>query len=214
MKNFITKIKNIRPVKAIFACLVGVLLLVSQGCGSVSATTPYTDSSNSGTKTENPYNDGAKARLKSTNPYNDGANSEIRVPKGANINSPYEGGMNNFSDVDPRSKGAIDKAKAKAEYLTENAKRNISKDPESFSDVKDSAARNIKENAKDTADNIESKFEDTRSDVNKGFKKGSKNVKDSLDNAGEYIQNQADKNIKNAKSNLENTGDAIKDAVK
>jgi gas vesicle protein len=214
MKSFISRIRSIRPVKAIFTCLVGVLLLVSQACGSVSATTPYTDTSNSGTKTQNPYNNGAKSELKSTNPYKDGANSELRVPKGADINSPYEGGMNNYGDVDPRSKGAIDKAKAKAEYLTENAKRNISKDSESFADVKDNAPRNIKENAKDTADNVKSKFEDTRSDFSKGLKKGSRNLKDSLDNAGEYIQDQADQNINNAKRNLDNTGDAIKDVVK
>lgn len=214
MKSLITRIRSIRPVKAIFTCLVGVLLLVSQACGSVSATTPYTDGSNSGTKTQNPYNNGIESKLKSTNPYNDGANSELRVPKGANINSPYEGGMNNYGDVDPRSKSAINQAKAKAEYLTENAKRNLSQDSESFSDVKDSAAKNIKESAKDTAKNIESNLDDLRSDVNKGFKKGSKNVKDSLDDAGEYIQDQSDKNLKNVKRNLDNTGDAIKDAVK
>jgi hypothetical protein len=214
MKSFIHRIRSIRPVKAIFTCLVSILLLVSQACGSVSATTPYTDGSNSGTKTQNPYNNGIKSELKSANPYKDGANSELRVPKGANINSPYEGGMNNYGDVDPRSKSAINQAKSQAEYLTENAKRNISKDPESFSDVKDRAAKNIKENAKDTADNIESSFEDLRSNVNKGLKKGSKNVKDSLDNAGEYIQDQADKNIKNTKRNLDSTGEAIKDVMK
>jgi gas vesicle protein len=210
MKNFITKIRNIRPVKAIFTCLVGVLLLVSQACGSVSATTPYTDGSNSGTKTENPYNDGAKAKLKTINPYNDGANSELRVPKGANINSPYEGGMNNYGDVDPRSQGAIDKAKAKAEYLTENAKRNLSKDSESLSDVAERAKNNLKDNAKDASENIESTLKDIRNDV----KDNSRKVKDSLSDTGEYIQDKTNKNIKNAKRTLDDAGDAIKDAVK
>jgi gas vesicle protein len=191
MNNFISRVRTIFPIKAFFALIIGGLLLVSQACSSVAATTPYTDKSNSGTKTTHLYNDDGKTGLKRANLYkDDGANSEVRVPKGADINSPYEGGMNNYNDADPRSKAAIDKTNAKAEYLVENAKRNlVAHDKESFSDVAERGARNVKENAKNAADNIKSTLNDVSSDVNDNVKENSQKLRDSLSNTGDAIKN-------------------------
>ncbi|AFZ02953.1 hypothetical protein [Calothrix sp. PCC 6303] len=184
MNNFISRVRSIIPAKAFFAFILGGLLLVSQACSSVAATTPYRDASNSGTKTTNPYNKDAKAELKKINPYNDGANSEIRVPKGADINSPYEGGMNNYSDVDPRSKAAIDKSNTKAEYLTENAKRNLAKEKESLSDVAERGAKNFKT----TADNIKSTFENEKESFSDGAERGVRNLKENAKNAADAVK--------------------------
>jgi hypothetical protein len=215
MNNFISRVRTIFPVKAFFGFILGGLLLVSQACSSVAATTPYTDKSNSGTKTTHPYNDDGKTELKRANLYKDnGANSELRVPKGADINSPYEGGMNNYSDVDPRSKATIDKTNAKAEYLVENAKRNLAREKESLSDVAERGARNFK----NTGDNVKSTFESEKESFSDGAERGVRNVKENAKNAADNVKStfkDVSSNVNDTvKESLSNAGDTIKDATK
>ena len=72
----LSRLIKIKIKQILTACVLGMLLFVTQACSSVDAKAP---------------------------------------------DSTYEGGMNKYSDVDPRSKGAEAAAKMKAKGLIDNA---------------------------------------------------------------------------------------------
>ncbi len=172
MSKVIAWVKNIRPIKILTVLCMGVLLIVTQACGAVNAGEP-------------------KA----------GANSEIAVPKGDKVLNPYEGGMNNFSDTDPRSKDV----KAKAEALKQNAEQNLID--------KTSSVNNLQQSAEDAKDKIGNSAEDFA----KGVQRGVENIKDNTQDAAEDLTKGAQRAADYAKTNVQRTaqdaGDAINRAV-
>ncbi len=172
MSKVIAWVKNIRPIKILTVLCMGVLLIVTQACGAVNAGEP-------------------KA----------GANSEIAVPKGDKVLNPYEGGMNNFSDTDPRSKDV----KAKAEALKQNAEQNLID--------KTSSVNNLQQSAEDAKDKIGNSAEDFA----KGVQRGVENIKDNTQDAAGDLAKNAQRAADDAKTNVQRTaqdaGDAINRAV-
>ena len=107
MKRVINWLKNNRPVKVLTVFLAGIFLIVTQACiCSRSSSTATTASAQ-------PQSSGAQPYAKRYDP-----------TKSYDLNTP-EGGMNNFSDVDPRAKADEQAASDRGDALAKNAQRNI-----------------------------------------------------------------------------------------
>jgi ElaB/YqjD/DUF883 family membrane-anchored ribosome-binding protein len=146
------------------------------------------------------------------------------VPSGA-VTSPYQGGMNDYSDVDPRTDTSEAQAKAKA--LVDNAQRNIDEKSvdsaqqyvenyrsgtplgervrrigenvgEAAEDVGEKAAKGSRENAQ--------KVGETAEDVSQSAKQSAKETADAA-------QSKVKSDIENTKRAAENTADAAKSKV-
>jgi hypothetical protein len=168
VKKVIALLKNIRPLKLVTVFLAGMILFITQACSSVAATTPR---QTVGEQSAPP-------------------NSEVYVPKGTNVLSPNEGGMNNFSDVDPRTDEA--KIKAEAEALKENAERNLLN------------------SSSNPAENIRRVFED-RGELGRNLQEGTENIKQKAQGAAEDFAEGTKQGIENIK---ENTSDAAQGTAK
>lgn len=105
------------------------------------------------------------------------------VPSDA-TSSQYKGGMNDFSDVDPRFDQSEASAKAKA--LKDNAERNIKTksidSPEEFVDNFKSGAP-IQERTKNILDSTAETAKNLQEDVAKGTERGAENLKANTSNA-------------------------------
>lgn len=112
--------------------------------------------------------------------------------------SGYQGGMNQYSDVDPRSKGAEAAAKMKAKGLKDNAevneidqtgslggntRRTLDKKGENLKDL----GKNVKESAGYAADEVQ----DSAEDFAEGTKRGMRNIKENTSDALDSLTNSA-----------------------
>jgi hypothetical protein len=163
MNKMLHWLKSIRIDRIITAFLVGILVFVSTACsgGVLAKTTDQIPSSKTA--------------------------DQIReeVPSTA-VTNEYKGGMNEYSDVDPRfnPSGADTKAKG----LVDNAKRNI--------DEK-------------SVDSVEQYVENYRSGTPLGER-----VKRIGEDVGEAADNVKEEASKGAKENLQNTKETAKDTAK
>lgn len=149
---------------------------------------------------------------------------EIReeVP-GSALTSPYKGGMNDYSDVDPRANTAEAKAKAKA--LVDNAQKNID---EKSVDSTDQYVENYRsgtplgERVKRIGENVTDSATQVTRDASKGTQENLRNAKatDTGEDIGDKIQQAAqdasdavkstvNKGVSNTKRTLNNAADAI-----
>lgn len=125
------------------------------------------------------------------------------VPKGA-LTSPYKGGMNDYSDVDPRQDTS--RAEAKAKELIDNAEGNIQKSANNF----DQYSRNYQsgtplgERVRRLGEDAKSSADEVTEGVAKGTQRGIENLKDNAQNTAEGTKRTAE-NVK------ENTKDAGRD---
>ncbi|MBW4476478.1 MAG: hypothetical protein KME54_06300 [Tolypothrix brevis GSE-NOS-MK-07-07A] len=174
MSKVIAWVKNIRPIKILTVLCIGVLLIVTQACGSVTAEEP-------------------KA----------GANSEIAVPKGDKVLNPYEGGMNNFSDTDPRS----NEAKPKAEALKQNAEQNLIDKTSSVGEG------TLGKNLQQSAEGAKDKIGNSSGDFAKGVERGIENIKDNTKNAVDDLTKGAQRAADDAKTNVQRTAQDAGDAI-
>lgn len=171
MSKIISTIKNFRPFKTITVFLVAIVMFVTQACSSVQAKVPEVTSS----KAEVPHQ---IVGNQSAQP-----NSEVYVPKGTNLKSSYEGGMNNFSDVDPRTKTNV---KAQSEYLKENAQTNID---EKSIDSAQQYGRNYREGTplgertKRLGEDVKQSAQELGEGFVKGTQRGIENIKENTKNA-------------------------------
>ena len=196
MKKVISKLKNIRPFKIITVFLASFFLLFTQACGSVEAKTPTGGVANP-----------------TVGRQSGGPNSEVYVPKGARVTSPYEGGMNNFSDIDPRSKTDT---KAQSEALKENAERNIQ---QKSVDSPQQYGRNYQqgtplgERVKRIGEDVKSSTEELTEGVSKGTQRGieniKKNTKDATGDLSDNVQRSAEETKLNAQRTADDAGEAV-----
>ncbi|MEH2283605.1 MAG: hypothetical protein V7K90_20130 [Nostoc sp.] len=196
MKKAMTWLKNIRPLKVLTVFLAGIFLFLTQACGApgVAAQPPQPGSQAPNIE-----------RYDSTKDYP--------------LNAPA-GGMNNFSDVDPR---AIDEKAAndRADALVKNAQKNID---QKGIDSREQYGRNFKqgtplgERVKNLGEDIGSSAEEVRKGVVKGTQRGIENLKGNTQNATEdvtkNVQRGAEDAGKNVKRTAEDAGDAVKGAVR
>lgn len=190
MKKVIDWVKNLRPLKVLSVFLAGVFLILTQACNrpTIAGQPPQPGAGSA-------YNQpGAESRY-----------TQRQDPtKAYNLNSP-EGGMNNFSDVDPRAKTFEKSARNRAEDLSRNSERNINeKGVESPQDY----ARNYRqgtpfpERVKNLGEDIGSSAQGTAEGVAKGTKRGIENLKENTSNAVQDLG-------RNAQRAGEDAGDAV-----
>jgi uncharacterized protein YjbJ (UPF0337 family) len=174
MSKVIAWVKNIRPIKILTVLCMGVLLIVTQACGSVTAGEPKT-----------------------------GANSELSVPKGDKVLNSYEGGMNNFNDTDPRSKEVKTEAKALKQNAEQNLIHKTSSAgegtpvknlQESAEDTKDKIgnsaedfAKGVQRGIENIKDNTKNAVDDLTTNAQRAGDDAKTNVQRTLQDAGDAV---------------------------
>lgn len=188
MNRVISWVKSIRWDRIVTACLVGLLMVVSTACsGNASAKTP----------------DGARTA------------DQIRqeVPSGA-VTNRYEGGMNDYSDVDPRK--STSQAKAKAKGLVDNAQRNINEksidSPEQYVENYRNGAP-LGERVKNIGENIGKAAGDVGEQASKGARENAANVREAAQSGAENTKQAANEAAKGAKSKVSRDIDRTQRAV-
>jgi hypothetical protein len=106
--------------------------------------------------------------------------------------TPEVGGMNNYSDVDPRIDTS--KADAKADRLIDRAKGLERKDTNPLEQIKKQFDRKgIQERVGDTADSVRESAEETAEGISKGTRKGFANVKENAKSFKDDVESAAKK---------------------
>lgn len=214
MKRLTAFVKKIRAVQILTVFLAGILVLVSTACSRPDVTAGKTDVT------------AAKTDVMAAK-----TADQIReeVPSGA-VTSEYKGGMNDYSDVDPRNK-KVTAAEAKAQLLKEQAQQRI--DTKSSNNVGENVRRvaddapdkltEVGEKVKEDARTAQSKAEDFGDKTKQGFAnlkentreglKGAKNiVKEATEGAKERISEGTESLRYNTSGGQENINDAARDA--
>jgi hypothetical protein len=104
--------------------------------------------------------------------------------------TPEVGGMNKYSDIDPR----IDTSKvdAKAERLIKKAKNSEGRDINPLENIKKEFDRKgIQERVKDTADSVSKSAQETVDGISKGTSKGLANLKENTSSFKDEIKESA-----------------------
>jgi hypothetical protein len=152
-----------------------------------------------------------------------GANSTAKVDPLTNSNNPApgkvtelykpiapaEGGMNNYSDVDPR----MDKssAKAKADRLidkTDKLQRDVTNPFKQLGKQLDE--KGLPERIEDTAKQVNRSAKETADDVAKGTKRGYNNLKENTNNFTEDVKSS----LENTKQKAVDRADDLKDTMR
>jgi hypothetical protein len=177
MQRIIDWLKNLRPLKIFTAFLAGVFLLTAQACNRP----------------------GIAAQP--SQPAGQAPNVERYDPtKSYPLNAP-QGGMNNFSDVDPRARAEEKAAEAKAKALRDMAKRNVEQ-----------------KGVKNLGEDVGSSAEEVREGVAKGTQRGLENIRENTQNAAEdlvkNVQRGATDTGKGIQRRAEDTADAVNRTIK
>ena len=188
MNRVIAWVKSIRWDRIVTACLIGLLMVVSTACsGNASAKTP----------------DNARTA------------DRIRqeVPSGA-VTNRYEGGMNDYSDVDPRK--STSRANAKAQGLIDNAQRNINEkgidSPEQYVENYRNGAP-LGERVKRIGENIGRAAEDVGEQASKGARENVGNAREAARSSAENTKQAANETAQGVKSKVSRDVDRTQRAV-
>ncbi len=182
MKRLTAFLKKIRAVQILTVFLAGILVLVSTACSRPDVTAGKTD-----------------VIVGKTDVKVGKTADKIReeVPSGA-VTSEFKGGMNDYSDVDPRNK-KVTAAEAKAQLLKEQAQHRI--------DTKSS--NNVGENVRRVADDAPDKL----NQVGEKVKDDARTVQSKADNFGDKTK-QGFANLKeNTREGLKGAKDIVKEAT-
>ncbi|MEH2046277.1 hypothetical protein [Nostoc sp.] len=197
MKKAMTWLRNIRPLKVLTVFLAGIFLFLTQACGAPGVATqpPQPD-------TQSPYS----KRYDPTKDYP--------------LSSPA-GGINNFSDVEPRGRLDEKAANDRSDALVKNAQKNID---QKGADSPGQYGENYKqgtplgERVKNFGEGIGSSAEEVRKGVVKGTQRGIENIKGNTQNAADdvttNVQRGAEDAGKNVKRTAEDAGNTVKRTVK
>jgi hypothetical protein len=142
------------------------------------------------------------------------------VPSEATTTSRFKGGMNDFSDVDPRKDTR--EAAAKAKGLIDNAESNVIDQTGSVGgntkrilDKKAENARDFGKNIDRSTDRAQDKAQGTLEDFAKGTKKGTENLKENTGNAVEGAKeatpDSVNRGLNAAKKGLDKVSDSGKE---
>ncbi|QFS44713.1 hypothetical protein [Nostoc sphaeroides] len=196
MKKAMNWLKSIRPLKVLTVFFAGIFLFLTQACGDP------------GIASQPPQPDDQPAYTKRYDPTKD-------YP----LSSPA-GGMNNFSDVDPRGRADEKAANDRADALAKNAQKNID---QKGIDSTEQYGQNynegtpLGERVKNFGEDIGSSANELGEGVVKGTQRGIENLKGNTQNAAEdvakNVQRGAEDASKNVQRTAEDAGNAVKGAV-
>lgn len=189
MERVISWFQNIRPLKILTVFIAGLFLIFTQACNrpGVAAQPPQPGAQPPNVQRYDPT-------------------------KSYDINTRYEGGMNNFSDVDPRSKATEKAAKARAEALRENAQRNVE---EKGIDSTEQYVRNYREGTpfgervKRLGEDVGSSAEELRQGFTKGTQRGLENIQENAQNAAKDLSKNAQRAAEDAGKNLQRSAEDV-----
>ncbi|MFS0513650.1 hypothetical protein ACEYW6_02850 [Nostoc sp. UIC 10607] len=193
MKKVSTWLKNIRPLKVLTVFLAGIFLFLTQACGAP------------GVATQPPQPQDQSPYSKRYDPTKD-------YP----LSSPA-GGMNNFSDVEPRGRLDEKAANDRADALAKNAQRNIE---QKGIDSPEQYGRNYKqgtpfgERVKNLGEDVGSSADELREGVVKGTQRGIENIKGNTQNAAEDLTKNVQRGAEDAGKNVQRTAEDAGKAVK
>ncbi|MCA1991075.1 MAG: hypothetical protein LDL41_03375 [Coleofasciculus sp. S288] len=187
MNRLITWVKSIRLDRILTVFFFCFLLFVTTACsGKVSAKTA----------------DGVRTA------------DQIRqeVPEGA-VTSPYKGGMNDYSDVDPRQSTSA--AEAKAKGLLDKTERNLEKRVDS----REQYVENYREGAplgervRRLGENVGEAAENVRKEAAKGAQENAQNAKQAANRTADAAQSKVKSDIETTKQAAQDAGDTVKSKV-
>lgn len=192
MKQLGTWLKNIRPLKVLTVFLVGIFLFVTQACAAP------------GVATQPPQPDAQSPYTKRYDPTKD-------YP----LSSPA-GGMNNFSDVDPRGRLDEKAANDRADALAKNAQKNIE---QKSVDSREQYVRNYQqgtpfgERVKNLGEDVGSSAGELGEGFAKGTQRGIENLKGNTQNAAEDLSKNAQRAGEDASNNIQRTAEDAANAL-
>lgn len=192
MKKAMNWLKNIRPLKVLTVFLAGIFLFLTQACGDP------------GVATQPPKPDAQSPYSKRYDPTKD-------YP----LSSPA-GGINNFSDVDPRAKDEK-AANDRGDAMAKNAQRNVE---QKGADSPEQYGENYKQGTslggrvKNLGEDIGSSAEEVRKGLVKGTQRGIENIKGNTQNAAEDVTKNVQRGAEDAGKNVQRTADDAGNAVK
>jgi len=182
MRTVISWLQNLRPLKVLTIFLAVSFLFLAQACNrpGIAAQPPQ--------------------------PAGQPPNVQRYDPSAQNYTiSPREGGINEFSDVDPRAKKSEKAANARAEDLIKNAQKNVeSKGIDSV----DQYVRNFQagtpldERVKRLGENVSSSAEELREGVTKGTQRGIENLQGNIQNAAKDLGKNIQRTSEDAANGL------------
>ena len=178
MNKVISFFKKIQLQRVLVVFLSGLLLVISTACANpAQAKVPSGEPA--------PYSDRTNG-IPTPKASGEAGSYNNRVSEQTELYDPIQerkGGMNNFSDVDPRvnTKGVDTKATG----LVRNAQENIQKvqDPGEFAEEYREGTP-FGERVKNIVDRVTDATQNTAEDASKGARRGSENLKDNADTAG------------------------------
>jgi len=167
MKKAMNWLKSIRPLKVLTVFLAGMFLFLTQACGDPGVATQPPQPEKQPGYTQQRYD----------------------PTKDYPLSSP-EGGINNFSDVDPRGKSDEKAANDRADALAKNSQKNIDRkgidSPEQYGENYKQGTP-FGERVKNLGEDIGSSAEEVRKGVVKGTQRGIENIKGNTQNATEDV---------------------------
>lgn len=193
MKRVITSLQNLRPLKILTVFLAASFLFLVQACNRPTIAG------------QPPQPAGQPPNVQRYDPTKD-------YPL-----SPYEGGMNNFSDVDPRAKKSEKAAKERADELIENAQRNVES---KGIDSTEQYVRNYRsgtpfgERVKNLGEDVGSSAEELREGVTKGTQRGVENLQENVGNAAKGLTKNVQRSTEDIGKNLQRTAEDANQAVR
>ncbi|CEJ44329.1 hypothetical protein [Umezakia ovalisporum] len=197
MKKVMNWLKNIRPVKILTVFLAATFLFIAQACNRPEIT-------------QQPPQ--PNAQPPNVERYNPTKNYQLSTP---------EGGMNNFSDLDPRAKAAEKAANIKAAELGANARRNVE---EKGVDSAEQYIRNyqegtpLDERVKGLGEDIGSSAEELGKGVIKGTQRGVENLQKNLGRTAEdltkNVKRQAEDTTTTLQRQAEDTAEVVKRKIR
>lgn len=191
MKQLISFVQNIRIVRVFTVFFASVFLFFTTACSPSSS---------------------LQAKTLDTKAY-----PEQYVPENA-VTNPREGGMNQFSDVDPRSETSG--ADSKANYLIENAERNLSNRTGNPAEAIKRVAKDAPDSPQEAgysiqrkAENLGDKVKSSAEDFAKGTQRGVENIKDNTQDAASDVKSSAKQAASNVKENVQDAAYKAKRAA-
>lgn len=185
MKKLISSLKRIRVGQILTICLASLLILVSTACGG--------DQTQARTQTSGQTRQDVPSGMQDPVGVKQGKNPRPEVPEEAETNTFQKGGMNEFSDVDPRK--GMDAANQKAKSLVNRAERNLTEkstdSPEQFADNYRKGAP-IGERVENVTKSVGGATKGAVEDVSKGTQRGLGNIKENTQNATKGAQQAAE----------------------
>lgn len=126
-------------------------------------------------------------------------NGRPEVPSNA-VSSPYRGGMNGYSDVDPRANTSG--LNSKTNDMIKKAEGNIQKGADSFDKYAENYRKGtpLNERVENLTEDVSESTKNTAKGVTKGAQRGVENLKENTQNAAQSAPNVVDDAKHNAKN--------------